>query len=73
MAAILYKLCPYIANSEAIRERVGGVEDVVGEAGDPCLAAEGGDDGFVGADLCFCYEATGEQGAEDAFVDEIFV
>ena len=53
---------PDISHRESIWEWVIGIEDVVGEAGDPRLAAEGGDDGRVGADSGFADEPPGEQG-----------
>ena len=43
------------------------------ETGDPGLAGKRGNYGGVGADLRFFYEAAGEGGAQDSFVDKILM
>ena len=64
---------PNIANCETIRKWVAGINHELIDACDPCRAADGGDNGFVRADLRFFDEPTGEERAENAFVDEVLI
>src|SRR5699024_7489447 len=60
-----------VAEDESFREGVGGIDEVCGEAVDPGLAGDSGNDGGILADCGFFDEPAGEGGAHDAFVDEI--
>src|SRR5690625_5320885 len=65
--------CPAPADSEreSGRERVGGIEHLLGGGDDPGAAGDGGHDRLVLPHPIGVDQATGERGAEKGLVDEV--
>src|SRR5262245_30459613 len=59
------------ADREAVGEGIGGVDDVVGDAGDPGLAGDLGHDRDPLADPCLLEQPAGEHRPEDPLVAEV--
>jgi urease subunit alpha len=64
---------PDVADGEAVGERVGRVDDVRREAGDPGRSGERGHDRGIWADRRLLYKPAGEDRAQDALVAEVLV
>ena len=64
-------LLPNIPYSKSLREWVGWVNDIAGEAGDPALAANCRDDCWVGANLGFLKYFAGKKRPDHTFVAEV--
>ena len=69
----LFGATPDVSNFVACGKWIVGIEDVLGDAGDPGASADRGDYGGVGADTRSGDQASGESGAENSFVHKILM
>ena len=72
-ACLIRYAAPDVGHAVAFGERVCGIEDVLGETGDPALATDLGDDGVVWTDLRFANKLANKGRAKNRLVDELAV